>query len=89
MEFQARVHLIKTFNVKCVTHFVQMIKNSNYVYQNLYQVPRVAVTRCYNSGWFNTTEIYCLRVFWRLAVLNSGVSEIIHHSVPLLACGVC
>ena len=46
--------------MKCITHFVQIIENSHQVYQSLYQVPRVAVTKLYKTGWVRTTIMHRL-----------------------------
>lgn len=53
---------MKNFLVKCIAHFVQIIKNPNYVYHNFYQVPKVAVAKYHKTGWFRAIIMWCLVV---------------------------
>lgn len=53
---------MKNFNVKCITHFVQIIKNPNYVYHDFYQVPKVAIAKYHKTGWFRTIILYGLMI---------------------------
>lgn len=45
------VFIFGLFKVKCITHFVQMIKNPNYVYRDFYQVLTMAVAKYLLNLW--------------------------------------